>query len=138
MSKLIKKVNLICAFKNSFDACGTYKTSSAILSDLHVPKTIANSFIMLSRNKENLTINVDLMYNKEKYMDITKHVTKLENNIFLSYDHKFNNIYYDNYGFFDKDIEDVLKKVEEYFRQNKKLENDDFFIKNVSIYFEKK
>ena len=134
MSKIIRKPNIVKAFKNSFDL----RSSSAFLTDINVQTVIAKNFIMLSKNRENLTINIDMIYEKEKYHILTKYISVLENNIFLSYSHKFNNIYYNEHDqSFEKDIEEVLNKVEEYYRYNKRYESEDFFIKNISIYFEK-
>ena len=139
MSKLLRKSNLVYAFKNGIEKNSNFRTSSAIITDLTIPKIIAKDYVVLSRNSGNLTINTDLVYTKKRYHEFCKHIAELENNIITCYDHKFNNLYYNSRKQdFDKDIQDVILKVEAYFLKNKKYESDDFFIKNISIYFEKK
>lgn len=138
MSKLLKKANIIWTFKNSH-VLSSQKISSAVLSDLNIPKIIPKDFIILSRNRENITINIDLLYNKERSGKVFNHINKLENNIIRCYDDKFNNLYYDQItSNFEQDITNVLSKVERYYQYNKRHENDDFFIKTITIYFKRK
>ncbi len=67
MSKLLKKSNIIYAFKNGIENSGNIYTSSAIITDLTIPKVIADNYVVLSKNSKNLTITTDLFYTKKRY-----------------------------------------------------------------------
>ena len=130
MLKLLKRPDIIRTFRNEFIPKENYFNCTSLLRDMNMPRVLPENYIILSKNEKNLVINIDLLCNEKRYHEFKRNIFELENNIISSFNHNFTKVN------FIRDMHDINNNLEGHFYHSKQYENDDFFVKNITVYFE--